>query len=94
MAVYVVTWNLNKERSNYAQARKEFIENLNRYENVGDPALETVRWVSTTWSAAQISNDLRTKMDDNDRIFISQVTAGTNSGWLNRDVWDWINSKL
>jgi hypothetical protein len=94
MAVYVVTWNLNKERSNYAQARKEFIDNLDRYDHVSDPGLESVRWVSTTWSASQISNDLRTKMDNNDTLFVSQVMAGTYDGWLKPQTWQWIASKL
>lgn len=30
MAVYVVTWNLNKERSNYDAARRQFIQHLER----------------------------------------------------------------
>ncbi len=36
MAVYVVTWNLNKERSNYDAARRQFIQHLERHPNVQD----------------------------------------------------------
>ena len=32
MAVYLVTWDLNKEKPNYAEARKQFIAHLERYE--------------------------------------------------------------
>lgn len=94
MAVYVVTWNLNKERTNYAQARKEFIEHLERHSNIGETGLESVRWISTTMNADQLYNDLATKLDKNDRIFISHVVRGTHKGWLNQSTWDWINSKL
>lgn len=46
MAVYMVTWNLNNERSNYDQARRAFITHLERYDNCQDGGLESVRWGS------------------------------------------------
>jgi hypothetical protein len=46
MAVYVVTWDLNKEKPNYAEARKQFIAHLERYDNTKDPGLDSVRFVS------------------------------------------------
>ena len=94
MAVYVVTWNLNKERSNYDQARREFVSHLERYEYIKDSGLESVRWISTTSSAADLSTDLRTKMDNNDRLFVSRLSKGGQAGWLSKDVWDWINARL
>lgn len=36
MAVYLVTWDLNKEKPNYAEARKQFIAHVERYENKKD----------------------------------------------------------
>lgn len=94
MAVYVVTWNLNQERSNYAQARQAFIQHLESYQNVKDSGLETVRWISTTESADQIDSYLRKKLDDNDRLFVSKLTSGSHQGWLNQATWDWINARL
>lgn len=93
MAVYVVTWNLNQERSGYDQARREFIAHLERYEHTKDPALETVRWISTNSSATEVSQFLRQKLDDNDRLFISKVNSGQRDGWLSQTVWDWINAR-
>ncbi|ALN93760.1 hypothetical protein [Lysobacter gummosus] len=80
MTAFVITWNLNKERENYAQARKDFIAHLERHANVGESGMESVRWISTTYSVDQICNDLRTKMDKNGRIFVSQVVSGTHHG--------------
>lgn len=94
MAVFVVTWNLNKERSNYDQARKDFLAHLEKYENKKDAGLETVRWISTTSSADQIDSRLREKLDANDRLFVSKLNKGEHQGWLSKDVWDWINSRL
>lgn len=31
MTVFVVTWNLNKERGNYDVARRAFVQHLDRY---------------------------------------------------------------
>ncbi|CAD0319751.1 hypothetical protein [Xanthomonas hortorum] len=93
MAVYVVTWNLNKERSNYDAARRQFIEHLERHPNVQNRGLESVRWVESTGSAVALRDDLRQKLDDNDRIFVSKLNADQNDGWLNENVWDWINRR-
>lgn len=95
MAVYVVTWNLNKERSNYNQARDAFIKHLeSTYENKKDDGLESVRFVSTANSADQIDARLREKMDANDRLFVSKLNRGEHQGWLSKAVWDWINARL
>lgn len=94
MAVYVVTWNLNLERLNYAQARQAFVQHLERYQNVKDSGLETVRWISTTETADQIDADLRQKLDSNDRLFVSRLNTGQYQGWLSKEIWDWINARM
>jgi hypothetical protein len=94
MAVYVVTWNLNKERSNYDQARRAFIAHLERYDNCAEPGLESVRWIHSAGSAAQISEDLRTKLDDNDRLFVSRLRSSEYAGWLNKATWEWIKPRV
>jgi len=94
MAVYLVTWDLNQEKPNYAEARKQFLAHLERYENKNDPGLDSVRFVSTNSSADQISTDLRTKLDNNDRLVVTKLVAGNHQGWLSKDVWDWISARL
>lgn len=94
MAVYLVTWDLNKEKLNYAEARKQFIAHLERYENIKDPGLDSVRFVSTNLSAEQLSEALRTKLDDNDRIIVTRLVSGSHYGWLHKTVWDWISARL
>jgi len=94
MAVYLVTWDLNKEKPNYAEARKQFLAHLERYQNNKDPGLDSVRFVSTDLSASQISTDLQTKLDNNDRLIITKLVSGNHQGWLNKDLWDWINTRL
>ncbi|WP_274393491.1 hypothetical protein [Xanthomonas campestris] len=55
--------------------------------------MESVRWVESTGSAVALRDDLRQKLDDNDRIFVSKLNADQNDGWLNENVWDWINRR-
>lgn len=93
MAVFVVTWNLNKERSNYDQARREFLAVLDAFEHTKDQGLESVRWISTPITATSVNDRLQDKLDKNDRIFISKVNKGERNGWLSQPVWDWINAR-
>jgi hypothetical protein len=94
MAVYLITWDLNKERYNYADAREQFLSHLSRHENTKDPGLDSVRFVSSNWTANQLSDDLRTKLDDNDRLCVTRLVSGGHQGWLSQAVWDWINARL
>lgn len=94
MSVYMVTWNLNKERGNYDQARRAFIAHLDRYPNVKDLGLETVRWIESNATPDQVNDDLKLKLDNNDRIFITKVKNGEHQGWLDKNVWDWINARV
>jgi hypothetical protein len=94
MGVYVVTWNLNRERSNYDQARRDFVSHLEKLDNKADPGLESTRFVSTTSTPDQLDLYLRQKMDGNDRLFLTILSRGGHQGWLKQDVWDWINARL
>ena len=92
MAVYVVTWNLNRERANYDAARKAFVDHLDRYENIAD-RLDSTRWVKTDLTAHQLSKDLQSKMDSNDRLFVCKVNATQRAGWLSKKVWEWLQAR-
>lgn len=94
MSIYLVTWDLNKEKPNYATARTQFLAKIDEYENTKDSSLDSVRFINTRWSASQISSDLRESLDGNDSLFISKLVSGDHSGWLSQKVWDWINARL
>lgn len=94
MAVFLVTWDLNQEKPNYSQARTTFINHLQRYPHIKDPGLDSVWFIQASTNADSLSADLRTKLDDNDKIIVAQLHAGTHQGWLQKAVWDWINPKL
>lgn len=94
MPVYVVTWNLNKERNNYGAARAAFIQQLETYQNKADSGLESVRFIQSTQTADQINEFLKKKLDSTDRLLVSKMNSGQHQGWLDKQTWDWINSRL
>lgn len=94
MAVYLVTWDLNRERHNYAQARQNLIEHLSRYEHIKDPGLDSVWFISSTATANAVVSDIRSHMDTNDRLVVTKLVDGQHQGWLSPDVWKWINTRV
>jgi hypothetical protein len=94
MAVYIVMWNINREKPNYAAARTAFLKGVDAYQNMQDSGLETVRFISTTENADTVEGKLRKNLDNNDRLLVSKMNRGEHQGWLDRATWDWINARL
>jgi hypothetical protein len=94
MPVYLVTWDLNREKPNYSEMRQRLIAQLTRYEHIKDPDLDSVWFIITTWSPVQVRDDLRQVMHDRDRIIVTQLVRGQHDGWLAKNIWDWINARL
>jgi hypothetical protein len=94
MSVYLVTWELNKEKPAYTTARNRFLVRLNKHQNIKDPGLDSVAFVSSSLSASQISNDLRIALDENDRLVVSKMNSNQYAGWLLKTVGDWINARV
>lgn len=85
--IYLITYNLNKPGKDYTSLYNA----LRKYNYIRDTALESIWFVNTSWNSAQIYEHLRLHFDINDRLFITQITKGTNYGYMNKEVWDWIN---
>ena len=94
MAAYLVTWNLNKERSNYDAARRMLISLIQQYDYTFDPGLESVRFILTSQTANQVYDRLKSALDGNDRIIISKMNRKEYWGQLNPTVWSWIDARL
>jgi hypothetical protein len=92
--VHLVVWAMNEEKPNYDAAWAAFVAHLDRYDSVGDPELDSVRFVSTSLSAGEVSADLHSKLDDGDKIIVAQVMEGTYCGWLSKEVWAWTEARV
>lgn len=94
MSVYLVTWDLNNEKPNYAQARQSLISHLMQYQHIKDPGLDSVWFISTDRSADQLDIDIRTRLDGNDRLVVTKLVTGQYQGWLNPNIWTWISARI
>lgn len=89
--VYLVTWDLNREKPNYADARRKFVAQL---EHTKDPGLDSLWFISTMWSAKKVDEFLRQKLYGNDRLIATQLVPGQHQGWLSKATWEWITARL
>lgn len=94
MAVYLVTWDLNREKQNYAQARATLIARLRQYDHTQDPGLDSVWFLNSPGTANEVEADIRLRLDNNDRLFVTRLVQGQCAGWLATSVWEWINARL
>ncbi|MDN3412952.1 MULTISPECIES: hypothetical protein [unclassified Pseudoalteromonas] len=88
MAVFCVTYDLNKSGQNYSALYDEI-----KLSSGWCHALDSVWLISTTENAKQLSDRLRKKIDDNDDLLVIKVTRDY-AGWLDKATWDWINKHV
>lgn len=94
MSVYLVTWEINRAKPNYNEARAKFIARLERYDHSKDSGLDSVVFISSSNTAYQISEDLRLALDNNDRLLVTKMNRNEHAGWLEQNVWKWIDTRL
>ena len=88
MAVFTVSYDLNKSGQNYEALWAEL--KRTQYNHI----LDSTWLISTTETVEQISDRLRKHMDQNDHVIISRLNAGQYNGWMPKDVWEWIRTRL
>ena len=100
MAVYIVTWDLNKEGSAYNHARSKLLSAINTMENTYSTSLDSVRFVSTSRTANQLWTYLRQNggLDTNDTVVVVRMfnkgDNASNDGNLGETFWNWINARI
>lgn len=93
MSVYLVTWNINKARSNYTERRDKFLVGFNNLDWIRESNLDTVAFLNTTSNATEIYNHLLKNLDGNDRLFVTEIVQD-RMGLLNKEVADWLKNRL
>ena len=83
MAVYSVSYDLNKEGQNYKDLIAE-IKSFNGYCKV----MDSYWFVSSNNDAQIVYSKLAKHIDKNDRLLVMQ-TSSNRQGWLDKDVWEW-----
>lgn len=85
MKNYFITYDLNKPDKDY----DGLYTAIKTFNNVH--VMDSVWFVKTNFNASEIYNKLKPEIDDNDNLFISDITYD-RTGWLPKSVWDWLNS--
>ena len=93
MAVYLVTWDLDREED-YPEARAAFVAHLGRIENIADPALDSVRFISTPWRVDEVADYLQQKLEERDALIVTRLVKGAHQGKLAQRVWEWIEARI
>jgi hypothetical protein len=85
---------LDHAQPDYDAAWAAFVAHLGRYEGIGDPDLESIRFVATELSAGEVSADLHAKLGPGDKLVVARVMEGTYCGWLSPEVWAWTEARV
>lgn len=88
MAVFTVSYDLNKQGQNYEALWAEL--KRTQYNHI----LDSTWLISTSETPRQISDRLQKHIDQNDHIIISKINAGEYAGWMPKNVWTWIEERL
>lgn len=90
MPIYLITYDLNSPGQNYT----DLLEFIRSY-GTAHHSLMRSSWLiyDPTRNANELFNLLCRFIDQNDRLFVSEVTENFQ-GWLNSDVNEWLNTTL
>lgn len=86
--VYNVSYDLNKKGKDYQGLYNELKSKQEWYH-----LLDSTWLLCTSESAAQLWERLRSHIDNDDYIFIAEIT-NNYEGWLPNSAWQWIKSRL
>lgn len=83
--IHLISYDLNKKGQNY-DALYEQIKTASDYCHM----MESVWLISTSYNVEYWSDKLRKVMDNNDLLFVVDITEQKRNGWLRGDVLRWI----
>lgn len=86
--IYAINYDLKRPGQNYDELYKAI-------KNLGDwwHYLGSTWLVDTNLTAKEVWDRLAPHVDQNDRFLVIGVTRDY-SGWLTKEAWEWINSRL
>lgn len=84
--IFSISYDLRKPGTNY-DALYDVIKSANGWAH----AMDSLWFISTSDSVKTWSEKIRQVIDDNDWLFIVDITGQDRQGWMKNDVWDWLN---
>ncbi len=87
--IYAVTYDLNATGQDYNSLYKK-IESLGQTFH----PLQNLWLLSTSYSADNIRDQIRTVIDGNDFVFVAQLYKGSYSAWMPITAHEWLEARL
>ncbi|MBS1985599.1 MAG: hypothetical protein JST16_15655 [Bdellovibrionales bacterium] len=87
MAIYAINFDLNTPGQAY-----ESLHSAIRSLGAWIKPMKSSYLVQSSMSANAISDALKSHLDKNDYLLVNEFPTSNYQGWMNKDVWAWINS--
>lgn len=94
MPVYIVVCDLNAQRPDVDSARLRLADHLSRYDHIRDQGLPSVWFIHAKSDAEEICNGARPLLTPADRFIVTQMNLGHDYAYVDKDVWEWITSRV
>nr|DAK78468.1 MAG TPA: hypothetical protein [Caudoviricetes sp.] len=88
MAVYLISYDLNKSGKNY-DGLYETIKSFGEWYHIMDSAW----FITSSKSVKDISDILQQKIDSDDFLLVNKMTS-EYYGYLQKDIWPWIAERV
>lgn len=83
--IYSISYDLRQPGRNYDDLY-DIIKSAPGYIH----AMDSLWFISTSESVEVWCNRLRQAMDNNDWLFVVDITGQSSQGWMKKSVWDWL----
>ena len=84
--LYLITYDLKNPGKNY----NELYDGIKQLGRAWWHYMDSVWLIQTQLSVDDCNNNLRPFMDNNDYIFVVDITNQARQGWLPEKAWNWI----
>lgn len=89
MAVYMITYDLNKQGQNYSKV----IQTINECSIEQYSVWKSSYLIKSDMTAKQISDKISQFLDENDKMIVVEVN-GNYDGWLPHGSWEYLTEKI
>lgn len=87
--IFQITYELKRPDSHYADL-------FATIQNIGTSYVHVFKnmwWVETNKDVNIVVDEIRKKMDNNDLLFVVEISSSRKNGWLAKSSWEWLSNK-
>jgi len=85
--IYSISYDLNTPGQNY----QDLYETIKKAQGWAHP-MDSLWFIKTNETVQQWCDRLRAKIDQNDELFIVDITGKPNCGWMSKKMWEWLSN--